>query len=94
VSVWLLNFVTPYNCLSFIAVSSRDSPKFSHIVPDLTKQLARASQFSVASGGFADVWIAKWTTDEVEHKVAVKVLRSSSNNPTVEAKIERVSRLV
>ncbi|KAF8962977.1 TKL/TKL-ccin protein kinase [Flammula alnicola] len=56
-------------------------------LPDLTDSVVKEGQFPIAHGGYSDVWRATWKRDQCDMKVAVKVLRNTTSDPTTKEKL-------
>jgi len=49
----------------------------------------RDGRYPCAQGGFGDIWKGTWRRDSDDCKVAIKVLRSRTDDPEVEAKMHK-----
>ncbi|KZP27947.1 hypothetical protein FIBSPDRAFT_1039924 [Athelia psychrophila] len=56
---------------------------------DLTGKVFREGKYPCAHGGFADVWKGTWRDDVGHRKVAIKVLRSRTDDPITEIKMHK-----
>lgn len=63
-------------------------------VPNLTGKIVREGQYPIAHGGYSDIWKGVLQQDDSrELKVAVKVLRNTTSDPVLKAKlVERLNR--
>ncbi|KDR83111.1 hypothetical protein GALMADRAFT_113318 [Galerina marginata CBS 339.88] len=56
-------------------------------LPDLTEWVVKEGHYPIAHGGYSDVWRATWRKGEGDMKVAVKVLRNTTNDPATKEKL-------